>query len=97
MSSSPLFKRTPLFLAISTLVSISSYSHALDEGSQQLPTIKVQATQDDSTSEKPKLTPLKIAQVQPSSTLKPKKFLKPLMLSHVNKLMILALPAPVTF
>jgi len=59
MSSFPLFKRTPLFLAISTLVSISSYSHALGEGSQQLPTIKVQATQDDGTSEKTKAYTIK--------------------------------------
>jgi len=59
MSSSPLFKRTPLFLAISTLVSISSYSHALDEGSQQLPTIKVQATQDDGSSETTKAYTIK--------------------------------------
>lgn len=59
MSSSPLFKRTPLFLAISTLVSISSYSHAVDEASQQLPTIKVQATQDDGTSEKTKAYTIK--------------------------------------
>ncbi|WP_151715946.1 TonB-dependent siderophore receptor [Acinetobacter sp. TUM15071] len=59
MSSSPLFKRTPLFLAISTLVSISSYSYALDEGSQQLPTIKVQATQDSDISEKTKAYSIK--------------------------------------
>ena len=59
MSSSPLFKRTPLFLAISTLVSISSYSHAVDEASQQLPTIKVQATQDDGPSEQSKAYTIK--------------------------------------
>ncbi|ENX36250.1 hypothetical protein F889_00412 [Acinetobacter colistiniresistens] len=52
MGLSPFFKRTPLFLAISGLISISSYSHALDEGSQQLPSIKVQATHDDDNSEK---------------------------------------------
>ncbi|MCH7341266.1 TonB-dependent siderophore receptor [Acinetobacter higginsii] len=59
MSSSTLFKRTPLFLAISTLVSISSYSHALEEGSQQLPTIKVQASQDSDASEKTKAYTIK--------------------------------------
>lgn len=59
MSSSLLFKRTPLFLAISTLVSISSYSHALEEGSQQLPTIKVQASQDSDASEKTKAYTIK--------------------------------------
>ncbi|QHH94466.1 TonB-dependent siderophore receptor [Acinetobacter gyllenbergii] len=59
MSSSTLFKRTPLFLAISTLVSISSYSHALEEGSQQLPTIKVQASQDSNTSEQTKAYTIK--------------------------------------
>ncbi|EOR09184.1 iron complex outermembrane recepter protein [Acinetobacter genomosp. 15BJ] len=59
MSSSSLFKRTPLFLAISTLVSISSYSHALEEGSQQLPTIKVQASQDSNASEKTKAYTIK--------------------------------------
>lgn len=59
MSSSPLFKRTPLFLAISTLVSISSYSHAVDEASQQLPTIKVQATQEDGSSEQSKAYTIK--------------------------------------
>jgi len=59
MSFSPLFKRTPLFLAISTFVSISSYSHALEEGSQQLPTIKVQASQDNDASEKTKAYAIK--------------------------------------
>ncbi|OEY91645.1 ligand-gated channel protein [Acinetobacter proteolyticus] len=59
MSSSTLFKRTPLFLAISTLVSISSYSHALEEGSQQLPAIKVQASQDSNTSEQTKAYTIK--------------------------------------
>jgi len=54
MSSSPLFKRSRLFLAISTLISISSYSYALDDETQQLPTIKVQATQNDDSSEKTK-------------------------------------------
>ncbi|RZG78827.1 TonB-dependent siderophore receptor [Acinetobacter venetianus] len=54
MSSSPLFKRTPLFVAVSTLISISTYSYALDDQTQQLPTIKVQATQNDESSEKTK-------------------------------------------
>lgn len=76
MSSSPLFKRSRLFLAISTLISISSYSYALDDETQQLPTIKVQATQNDDSSEKLKLTTLKIVQVQLNSILKPKKFHK---------------------
>jgi len=64
MSSSPLFKRTPLFLAISTLVSISSYSYALDEGSQQLPPSKSKQLRTAISVRKLKHTVLKIAQAQ---------------------------------
>lgn len=42
-------KRNSLFLAISSsLVSISPYSFAVDTVSQQLPTIQVKATQNES-------------------------------------------------
>ncbi|WP_109441248.1 TonB-dependent siderophore receptor [Acinetobacter haemolyticus] len=47
MSSTLSFKRNSLFLALSSLVSISPYSFAADEVSQQLPTIQVKATQDE--------------------------------------------------
>lgn len=47
MSSTLSFKRNSLFLALSSLVSISPYSFAADEVSQQLPTIQVKATQNE--------------------------------------------------
>ncbi|MCH7336951.1 TonB-dependent siderophore receptor [Acinetobacter sp. NIPH 2699] len=50
MSSTLSFKRNSLFLALSSLVSISPYSFAAEEVSQQLPTIQVKATQAENTS-----------------------------------------------
>lgn len=47
MCSTLSFKRNSLFLALSSLVSISPYSFAADEVSQQLPTIQVKATQNE--------------------------------------------------
>ncbi|MCY6412720.1 TonB-dependent siderophore receptor [Acinetobacter sp. VNH17] len=58
MSQFPFTKRTPLFIAISGILSISAYSHAADETSQ-LPTIKIQAIQDENNSEKTKAYTIK--------------------------------------